>query len=305
MEIRRLSYFVRIAEDGSLTRAAGLLRIAQSALSRQMRLLEEELGTALFERTARGMRLTGEGTQLLASVAGPLRELELAIQAVRTGPGAMEANLAIGLPPGMAELMATPLAVSLRAAFPNIRFRVVEGPTGGLVDWLARGMIDFALLEETARNGLLEEQKLLSLPFLLVGPADERGAPGAPVPLEEALARKLVVPSHHLGMRATIDDAAIRAQARLDIGFEADAARLIRDLVQAGMGHALLPEPYARDAIARGALTGRPIEDDALKLDIFLCLRRGSQTAGPRIGAVRQCVARLAALHLAGRANSR
>ena len=56
MDVRRLSYFMRIAEDGSLTRAANMLRIAQPALSRQMRLLEEELGVALFTRMARGMR---------------------------------------------------------------------------------------------------------------------------------------------------------------------------------------------------------------------------------------------------------
>jgi LysR family transcriptional regulator, nitrogen assimilation regulatory protein len=67
MENRRLSYFVRIAEDGSLTKAAGVLRIAQPALSRQIRLLEEELGVSLFSRTARGMQLTEEGEYLRAS----------------------------------------------------------------------------------------------------------------------------------------------------------------------------------------------------------------------------------------------
>lgn len=70
MEIKRISYFVRIAEDGSLTKAAGILRFAQPALSRQMRLLEEELGVTLFNRTARGMRLTEESEYLRAAAAG-------------------------------------------------------------------------------------------------------------------------------------------------------------------------------------------------------------------------------------------
>ena len=78
MGISRLSYFVRIAADGSLSKAAGILRIAQPALSRQMRLLEEELGVALFERTQRGMQLTENGGHLYSSVAGPLQEIDRA-----------------------------------------------------------------------------------------------------------------------------------------------------------------------------------------------------------------------------------
>ena len=84
MEIRRLTYFTCIAEYGSLTRAAGVLRIAQSALSRQMRLLETEIGVPLFSRTTRGMTLTDEGRYLQSAVAGPLRELAVALQNIRS-----------------------------------------------------------------------------------------------------------------------------------------------------------------------------------------------------------------------------
>jgi LysR family transcriptional regulator, nitrogen assimilation regulatory protein len=80
MEIRRLEYFVCIAEQGSLGRASDLLRIAQPALTRQVRLLEQELGVILFTRSRRGMRLTEEGEQLLSEVMGPLRQLEGALQ---------------------------------------------------------------------------------------------------------------------------------------------------------------------------------------------------------------------------------
>src|ERR1700761_5036470 len=119
MEIRRLSYFVRIAEDGSLTKAAGVLRIAQPALSRQVRLLEEELGVALFSRTARGMRLTEEGEFLRASVAGPLRAMELALQSVRSFSSRIEGNFGIGMPSAIAAVLAKPLVLRMDAGFPN------------------------------------------------------------------------------------------------------------------------------------------------------------------------------------------
>ncbi|MCE7796632.1 LysR family transcriptional regulator [Sphingobium sufflavum] len=292
MEIRRLSYFIRIAEDGSLTKAAGMVRVAQSALSRQMRLLEEELGVALFDRTARGMRLTVEGEHLRASVAGPLRELELAIQGIRTGRSGAQANLALGLPPSLADLLARPLAMELHAAFPDIRFRLVEGPTGGLIDWLGRGMIDFAILEETSRNDLLVEQKLLSLPFTLIGAVEGDGPAGATVQAVEALRLPLIVPSHHLGVRAAINDAASHWQARLDVRFEADSARLIKDLVQSGMGYALLPDSYVGQEVRQGSLRGWPVADPALTLDIFFASRKASQSAGRQFASVVDFIAR-------------
>src|SRR5437016_6839562 len=136
MEIRRLRYFVRVAEDGSLTKAAGVLRVAQPALTRQIRLLEKEIGVALFNRTPRGMQLTEEGEYLRASVAGPLRALELALQNIRSFSSRIEGNFAIGMPASIGDILAKPLAMRMDADFPNIKLRIVEGPTGSLVDWL-------------------------------------------------------------------------------------------------------------------------------------------------------------------------
>lgn len=294
MEIRRLSYFVRIAEDGSLTRAAGMMRVAQSALSRQMRLLEEELGVTLFERTARGMRLTGDGERLHSSVAAPLRELELAIQGILSGASRGGAHLALGLPPSVAELTGLSLALQLRSAFPNIRFRLIEGPTGGLGDWLARGMIDFAVLEEVSRNDLLNEQKLLSLPFMLVGPPGTKTPSGSSVDIEKALALPLIVPSHHLGVRAAINDAAHRSGVRLDIQMEADSTRLIQELVQSGVGYALLPERYVMEAVENGDLRGWAISGPVLALDILFASRKASERAGWQFASVVEFIARMA-----------
>src|SRR5437870_3522103 len=91
MELRSLGYFVRIAELGSITRAAAHLRLAQPALTRHVQRLEEELGVALFTRANRGVRLTEAGQKLLESAERILRDVE------RTGDGiraAMDALLA-------------------------------------------------------------------------------------------------------------------------------------------------------------------------------------------------------------------
>jgi LysR family transcriptional regulator, nitrogen assimilation regulatory protein len=272
LDVRRLGYFMRIAEDGSLTRASNMLRIAQPALSRQMRLLEEELGVPLFTRTARGMRLTEAGQALRASVAGPLRELELALQNIRSYPFAADANLIIGLAPSLAEILATPLALRLDAAFPNIKLRIVEGLTGSLIDWLSRGVVDLVLLEEEAHHDQLRERKLATLPLMLAGPAD---APlTSSVPFSEAAKLPLLLPSHHLGLRAVINDAAGEAQTKLNIRMEADSARLTCDLLLAGLGYAMLPACYCRED---PSLRLWPLTAPAPKLNIILALRKSSQ----------------------------
>src|SRR3974390_1593235 len=106
MELKRLRYFLRIAEEGSLGRASNALGIAQPALSRQMRMLEDEFGAPLFHRTRNGMQLTEEGSQLRAAVAGPLRLLELATQSARSISGKVEYSVALGLPPMIAYVAA-------------------------------------------------------------------------------------------------------------------------------------------------------------------------------------------------------
>ncbi|MBU6267749.1 MAG: LysR family transcriptional regulator [Sphingomonadales bacterium] len=294
MEIRRLSYFVRIAEDGSLTKAAGILRVAQSALSRQMRLLEEELGVALFSRTARGMRLTDEGEYLQSAVAGPLREVELALQNIRSLPSLVEANFAIGMPPGLADILARPLALGLAEAFPNMEFRLVEGPTGGLVDWLNRGMVDFALLEETARNDQIQERSLASLPLALAGLPDGPLPRGAPVTLDKALKLPLILPSHHMGIRGAVNDALARRGGKANIRLQADASRLARELAKEGMGYAVLPECYFRQELSEGTLCAWPIADPALAIAVSLASRKGHQTARRQFSVVEDAIARMA-----------
>jgi LysR family nitrogen assimilation transcriptional regulator len=293
VEIRRLSYFVRIAEDGSLTKAAGILRVAQSALSRQMRLLEEELGVALFNRTARGMRLTDEGEYLQSAVAGPLREVELALQNIRSLPTLVEANFAIGMPPGLADFLARPLALGLARSFPNMEFRLVEGPTGGLVDWLNRGMVDFALLEETARHDQIQEMPLVSLPLALVGLSDRRMPPGPTVTLDAAMKLPLILPSHHMGIRGAVNDALARTGAKANICFQADASRLARELAREGMGYAVLPECYFRQELSDGSLYAWAIVDPPMTIAISLASRKGHQTSRRQFSVVKGAISAL------------
>lgn len=294
MEIRRLRYFVRIAEDGSLTKASGVLRVAQPALTRQMRLLEEELGVPLFNRTARGMRLTDEGEYLRTAVAGPLRALELALQNVRTRSPRLEGNFAIGMPSSIGDVIATPLVQRMQTDFPNIKLRVMEGITGSLIDWLHRGMLDFALLEEESRDERLTDLELTRERLMLVGPPGGVINPKRTIAFEKAVRLPLLLPTHHLGIRGVVNDELAKQRLSADIRFEADSSRLLKDLVAAGMGYAILPLSYCREEHRAGTLQCMPLVKPTLLLSTFLSYRTSHRATTNRVeGLVIQTITRL------------
>lgn len=278
METRRLKYFVRIADDGSLMKASGVLRIAQPALSRQLRLLEEELGVQLFQRTSRGMRLTDEGEQLRIAIAGPLRELELALQNIRSPASRIEGNVTIGMPASIGDTLARPLVLQLNTQLPNIKLRVVEGVTGSLIDWLIRGIVDFALLEEAASDDRLANRELHAERMMLVGAASTSLNPSRAITFREAARLPLIVPSHHLGIRSALNAAAGKIRKALNIGFEVDSVRLTKELVADGMGYTILPPSYFKTEQLEGRLKGCPITNPTLPLTTFLSRRNYNQT---------------------------
>ena len=99
MELRSLGYFVRIAELGSITRAASHLRVAQPALTRQVQRLEDELGVALFTRVNRGVRLTEAGQKLLESATRILRDVERTGDEIRAQDAHPSGKIILGVTP--------------------------------------------------------------------------------------------------------------------------------------------------------------------------------------------------------------
>src|SRR3546814_11503577 len=99
MDFKRLANFARVAELGSVSRAADRIRIAQPALSRQMRLLEDEIGVPLFVRHRRGITLTEAGEELRTRLVGPLHQIEQVFEDVRALSQSAGGNFAFGMPP--------------------------------------------------------------------------------------------------------------------------------------------------------------------------------------------------------------
>jgi DNA-binding transcriptional LysR family regulator len=273
MDIRRLQFFLRIADEGSMSRAARVLGIAQPALSRQMRLLEEALGVTLFTRTSRGMELTEAGEQLRVSMTGPLRQIELAMQNVGSPFAQLEGGVTFGMPPATACMLAEPLLSRLATAFPKVKLRLVDRESAQLVEGLLKGEVDLAMILGPAPDERLFESQLLHEELVLVGGPASELSPAQPVRFGALAELPLVLPGHQPGLRSLVEKTALRAQVALDVRFEVDSLQVAKALVAAGHAHAVLPISALGRGPEAGGLRFAPICDPAMTQHLVFVAR--------------------------------
>lgn len=168
LELRHLRYFVAVAEEGGFTRAAQRLHIQQPPLSQQLQALESDLGTRLFERLPRGVRLTAAGAAFLEDARAILGAVEGARSRVRRVASGAEGSLAIGLASSAATHPGVPsLLAAYRERHPRVHLRFVEGNAASLTEALVAGQANVAFLRAPVdRPPGVRFDKLLQEPML-------------------------------------------------------------------------------------------------------------------------------------------
>lgn len=260
ISLRQLRYFAEIAELRSFSRAAASLKIAQSALSRQMQQLETELGAPLLERGARGVRLTWAGERFLERVRALLDGLAIAQSELASLGDVLRGKVSLGVPPSLFEPLALPLLISYRKAFPNVQIRVHEGVGADLHEAVAAGLLDIAVVVDHEDLRQLRRRPLLSERLWVVGRPEAIRRGGATMPLETLAELPLIVSSRPNPLRAILDDALTAAGLARKPAIESNSARLSIGLAEAGAGCAVLPYSGVFRALDQKRLVGAPIE---------------------------------------------
>lgn len=274
MDLKQLEYFVRVAELGSFTRAAGVLNIAQPALSRQVRLLEVELRQNLLLRNGRGVTTTDAGKLLLEHGRGILHQVERAREDLGRVRGALAGRVAVGLPPSIAKMLTVPLTRAFRARLPNAALSISEGLTISMQEGLQTGRLDIALLYNPPASPELTTLPLMEEELFLIGPRDGaitgsmagteagpevegqrpkgKGArtPSGPISLHAVSQLPLVIPSRPNAIRMVVETEMAGIGCRPRIALEIDGVAAILDLVADGAGYAVLPQ-YALATVTR------------------------------------------------------
>jgi len=287
MEFKQLRALLTIADTGSVTRAAELLHIVQPAVSRQLRLLEEDVGTALFERGHNRMELTESGRILVEYARRALHNLDRARAEITPQLGEVAGIVTIGLVPSLVNLLTSPVMATVTARYPGIKLRFSTGGYSDLMqDWVEAGEVDLALVSDYKPSPRIQAEPLLEEKLWVVGPAAAGLRADRPLPISELAGKPLILPSSFKGFRLLVEHACTLEGVQLTIAVETNSVHVQRCLVLGGHGLTILPIVAVAEDVALGLLTAAPLTTPEVTRKILLAM--------PSIGRIPQrvrCVA--------------
>jgi LysR family nitrogen assimilation transcriptional regulator len=287
MELRSLAYFVRIAELGSITRAAAHLRLAQPALTRHVQRLEEELGTALFTRANRGVRLTEAGEKLLESALRILRDVERTGDEIRAREAHPSGRIILGVTPTLCPVLVPELFARMRAEYPSVELKVVHAGMVRLEEFVIDGRVDVALLSELSRSRLVVSTRLAQEEMVLVTRPGTR-PPGAAS--EDELRQTPLVLGD--GLRAAMDTLLAGRGIELKVETEINDHETMRLMVQRGAAASVLPYSSVARECERGLLEAHRLTESGVFRTLAIGVRAG-RAASPAREAVARTMAGL------------
>jgi LysR family nitrogen assimilation transcriptional regulator len=283
MDIRQLTYFVRIVELGSFSRAAEALRVAQPALGVQIKKLEDELGVPLLVRHSRGIEPTEQGRLLLSHANAVLAAVEGAKRELKEYGSPLSGNVTIGLSPGLADILAAQLIRVCTQEAPEVSLHITELLSGELTQQIAQNASALAFAVSSVAS-LDSASDLVSEPLLredlyLVGSRETLEVSDEPVPYSTLAGRKLVVLGTGIahrthGLRQLLEAASIVEGVQLNVAFEMQSIAAVKDLVKAGLGYGILPSATVSDRVSDGTLVARRIVQPPVSRTLYFVRSR-------------------------------
>jgi LysR family nitrogen assimilation transcriptional regulator len=277
MTLKQLTYFLAIAHEGSFLKAAQKVYVAQSALSHQMALLEDELAASLFNRTKRGVTLTPAGELLQAHARAVLRQVDDAKTSIASLSSTPAGRVIVGIPHSVSNALALPLFQSIRLRMPKIELELTEELTGNLIRQLHGGQLHMAVLFDDGTLDDLDVEPLVVEHLSVIVPAvDGRQAWVAAnrrtLSLQEALALPLILPAAPHGVRPIIERAATQASLSApNVVADISSISILRTALLAEMGCTLLPVMPLMSDIHSGALRALALKAPGLSRTVCLC----------------------------------
>jgi LysR family hydrogen peroxide-inducible transcriptional activator len=240
LTLRQFRYFDALARHGHFGRAADACAITQPALSQQIRDLEASLGAALFERTARSVRLTALGAALAPRIRSVLRSVEELGDIARAARGRLVGQLRIGAIPTVAPYLLPGLIGDLTREHPGLDVFVRETQTARLAQEVADGKLDLAIMALPSQEPAFAEAPLLTERFVLVRPASDAGKPAPGLDVLRDMRLLLLEEGHCFRDQAL---AFCKAQAAMPREvLEGSTLSTLVQMVGAGIGVTLIPE---------------------------------------------------------------
>lgn len=259
MNLNHMLNFIQIVEWGNISKAAAFLNIAQPALSRQVRALEETLETKLLQRRSWGVEPTEDGKTLLEyalRIQKEYRSAQAAMQANRDDP---VGTAFIGVVTAYSVALVPLLLERMHSRYPRIKIHIVEAFSGTIYEWLVSGRLDLAVLYHSKEHSSATVMPFIDEDMFVLGTAEAIGGRSI-IPLEELADRKLVVPWRPHLHRLTLESAFMAAGIPFVPKVEIDSMPGMIELAHRGDGLTILPPSTVARELASGRLFGAPMQ---------------------------------------------
>lgn len=274
MDLRQLRYFIAIVEQGSFSKAAETLNVAQPALSLHVRNMEAELGSPLLFRSPQGVVATEAGHTLIKYARVAIDQLSIARHEIKGQEVEPAGEVRLGLPGTISQILSVPLIVEVRKRFPKVKLRIAEAMSGFVTEWIREGRIDLAVLYVPVSDKTLSSSEVITEALWLLGPvtriADVKSPRSGAVGFEAVTRLPLVLPSADHGLRMLLERQAAAHGLSLSPLIEVDSYTNIKGLVEEGIGYSILPYNSIAREVQGGRLLAWPIVNPELNRSVHL-----------------------------------
>jgi DNA-binding transcriptional LysR family regulator len=291
INFKLLHMFIAVAENRSFRQASEQLNRSQSAVSMQIKLLEDQVGAALFHRTTRRVELTAEGLQLLTHARRALGEWENGLREIREVIDIQRGTLSLACVPTIAATILPQALYAFQASYPGININLRELAAEDMLDCLRRREADFGIGPEMDGSAEFQFAPLFNDPIYALATRAFPFRKRSSVDLAELAAFPILLNSKSAALRSMLERALAVRELQMKIKFEVEHSHTLSALAGAGLGVGILPK-VALPQPLRKTMQALPIVNPALVRTVCIVSLRG-QSFSPAASALTATVQKL------------
>ncbi|HCW03471.1 MAG TPA: LysR family transcriptional regulator [Clostridium sp.] len=277
MDIKQLKYFIAIAEEGSISKAAKRLHMAQPPLSQQLKAMESELGVELFERSTRKLEITSSGQAMYHKAKQILKLMDIAIKEVKDISDGLAGKLSIGTVSAAGATFLPQLISNFHSKFPNISFEIIDEDTPRIIELLSKGFIDIGIIRTPYNTEGFKVINLPEEPMIVASKTDYWDKNRKVITIKELNQLPLVL---HRRYEKTIGELCNKKGFSPNIICKSNDVRTILLWANAGIGVAIIPK-NCLDLIPNTKLYHRELKEAELKVGTAIIWPKNGYQSSP------------------------
>ena len=254
-------YLDTVARTGSIRKAAEKLHVASTALNRKILELEDEVGTPLFERLPRGVRLTAAGELLVAAVRRSMADLRSTVSQIEQLRGMVRGMVRIGCAESVASGLMPQRVAAFQALHPGVQFQLRSGVTGHILEALERDEIDLALVHDPVPSDTFKVWSAVAQPLCAMLRPDHPLASRSRLRLADCEPYPVALGDHSFGSRRLIDAWAAQSRLRLQVVLEASTVQSLKEFTRHTGAISFQFQIGTQREVAHGELVALPLSD--------------------------------------------